>query len=144
MDTICNSRLVARNDWWVLELKYQISLIIGILIIPKWGSIDYTSSFEPPRDKTNKMACAPSEDSDQPGHPPSLIRVFAVRMKKPWVLSYSWSAQPGLIRLDGCPCWFESSPGTQPFCWFCHEAAIYNWACVWQKPTDLSSSEDLD
>ena len=26
------------------------------------------------------MACAPSEDSDQPGHPPSLIRVFAVRL----------------------------------------------------------------
>ena len=22
--------------------------------------------------------CVPSEDSDQPGHPPSLIRVFAV------------------------------------------------------------------
>ena len=42
--------------------------------------------LEPPRDKTNKMACAPSEDSDQLGHPPSLIRVFAVRMKKPWVL----------------------------------------------------------
>ena len=37
-------------------------------------------SFEPPHDKTDKMACAPSEDSDQPGHPPSLIRVFAVRM----------------------------------------------------------------
>ena len=49
--------------------------------------------FEPPRDKTNKMACAPSEDSDQPGHPPSLIRVFAVRMKKAWVLSYLLSAQ---------------------------------------------------
>ena len=39
------------------------------------------------------MACAPSEDSDQPGHPPSLIRVFAVRMKKAWVLSYPVSAQ---------------------------------------------------
>ena len=38
--------------------------------------------FEPPHDKTNKMACTPSEDSDQPGHLPSLIRVFAVRMKK--------------------------------------------------------------
>ena len=37
--------------------------------------------------------CAPSEDSDQPGHPPSLIRVFAVRMKKTWVLSYPLSAQ---------------------------------------------------
>ena len=35
--------------------------------------------FEPPRDKTNKVACAPSEDSDQLGHSPSLIRVFAVR-----------------------------------------------------------------
>ena len=37
------------------------------------------------------MACAPSEDSDQPGHPPSLIRIFAVRMKKAWVLSYPLS-----------------------------------------------------
>ena len=37
--------------------------------------------------------CVPSEDSDQSGHPPSLIRVFAVCMKKPWVLSYPLSAQ---------------------------------------------------
>ena len=29
--------------------------------------------FEPHHDKTNKMECAPSEDSDQPGHPPSLM-----------------------------------------------------------------------
>ena len=36
------------------------------------------TSFEPQHDKTNKMTCAPSEDSDQPGHSPSLIRVFAV------------------------------------------------------------------
>ena len=36
---------------------------------------------EPHRDKTNKMACAPSEDSDQPGHPSCLIRIFAVRLK---------------------------------------------------------------
>ena len=37
--------------------------------------------------------CASSEDSDQPGHPPSLIRVFAASMKKPWFLSYPLSAQ---------------------------------------------------
>ena len=37
--------------------------------------------------------CAPSEDSDQPGHPSSLIRVFAVHMKKAWVLSYPLSVQ---------------------------------------------------
>ena len=34
--------------------------------------------FEPPNDKTDKMACALSEDSDQTGR----IRVFSVRMKK--------------------------------------------------------------
>ena len=32
-----------------------------------------TLTFEPPHDKSNKMAGAPSKDSDQPGHPPSLI-----------------------------------------------------------------------
>ena len=39
------------------------------------------------------MACAPSEDSDHPGHTCSLISVFALRMKKAWVLSYPLSAQ---------------------------------------------------
>ena len=54
------------------------------------------------------MACAPSEDSDHPGHPPSLIRVFAVRMKKAWVVSYPLSATAKiLIRLGGCPGWSE-------------------------------------
>ena len=37
--------------------------------------------------------CVPSEDSDQPGHPPSLTRVFAVRTKEAWVLSYPLSTQ---------------------------------------------------
>ena len=34
--------------------------------------------FEPRHDKTNKLTCVPSEDSDQPGHVPSLIRIFAM------------------------------------------------------------------
>ena len=41
--------------------------------------------IEPRHDKTNKMSVRPTK--------PSLIRVFAVRMKKPWVLSYPLSAQ---------------------------------------------------
>ena len=46
------------------------------------------------RDMTNHQnECAPSEDSDQLGHLPSLIRVFALRMKKAWILSYPISAQ---------------------------------------------------
>ena len=43
--------------------------------------------------QNQKCGCAPSEDSDQSGHLPSLIRVLAVRMKKAWVLSYPLSAQ---------------------------------------------------
>ena len=58
------------------------------LLKPKWYE-----AIEPPHDKTNKMACAPSEDPAQPGHPPSLIRVFVVRMKKAWVHIYQMSAQ---------------------------------------------------
>ena len=52
-----------------------------------------TTKYEAPHDKTKEMACAPSEDSYQPGHPPSLIRGFAVRIMKAWVLSYPLSAQ---------------------------------------------------
>ena len=37
------------------------------------------TDHEPSHDKTNKVASAPNKDSDQPGHLPSLIRVFAVR-----------------------------------------------------------------
>ena len=53
---------------------------------------------EPPHAITNKMTCAPSEDADQTA--PSLIRVFAVRLNKGWILSYLLSAsedssQPG-------------------------------------------------
>ena len=33
----------------------------------------YARVFEPRHDKTNKKSFSPSEDSDQPGHPPSLI-----------------------------------------------------------------------
>ena len=43
--------------------------------------------------QNQQSECAPSKDSDQPGHPPSLIRVFAVRMKKSWVLNYPLSGQ---------------------------------------------------
>ena len=49
--------------------------------------------YEPLHDKTNKMTSAPSEGSDQPGHPRNLIRVFAVCMKKAGVLSFPLSAQ---------------------------------------------------
>ena len=57
---------------------------------------------------------APNKDSDQPGHPPCLIRVFAVRMKKAWVLSYPLSGQRKLwsdwadAQADLRLCWAHS------------------------------------
>ena len=83
--------------------------------------------------------CAPSEDSDQPGHPPSLISVFAVRMKKARVLSYPLSAQQRLIRLGGCPGWSESSLGAQSLCWFCHVTAHVLLCALWLPFLSLSS-----
>ena len=89
-------------------------------ILLGWSAL----SYEPPHDNANKVAYAPSEDSDQPGHPPSLIRVFAVRLKHHWVLSYPIKrTAKTLIRLDGLPVWSKSSLGAHVICWFCHEAA---------------------
>ena len=47
--------------------------------------------------------CAPSEDSDQPGHAPSLIRVFAVRSMGSWGHKLSSCGQRTLIWLGGFP-----------------------------------------
>ena len=54
----------------------------GYIVIVDPNTLQVRVSYELPHDKTNKMTGVPSEDSDQPGHPPSLIRVFAVHMKK--------------------------------------------------------------
>ena len=119
---------------------------LGQTEAPRTFQSIWLPSYEPPHDKTNKMICVPSEDSDQPGHPPRLIRVFAVRMKKPWVLSYPLSAQrrlmPSLILIwsfAGCShfvgfvmrrlilwqrVWFTILD------WPCH-----NWASSWDYGT---------
>ena len=42
------------------------------------GLLRFQFVFEPRHDKTNKVTMRPAK-TDQPGYPPSLIRVFAVR-----------------------------------------------------------------
>ena len=60
--------------------------------------------IEPLHDKTNKMTCVPSKDSDQPGHPPSLIRVLALRfMGSSGPSAASWGQ--GRLWLDLNLCW---------------------------------------
>ena len=89
----------------------------------------WSTLFEPHCDKTNKRACAPSEDSNQPGHLPSLIRVVAVRLKKSRSLSYPLSTQRRLIRLGGCPGWSESSLGTYAI------LLVLSWCCSFAIPS---------
>ena len=75
------------------------------------------------------MTRAPSKDSDQPGHLPSLNRVFAVRMKKHWALNYLLSAQWRLwsdwadAQADLILRWVHMS-----FCWFCRAVAQVHFA----------------
>ena len=87
----------------------------------------FHSLFEPPHDKTNKMVYVPSEDSDQPGHPPSLIRVFTVCIKKALFLTYLFSAQRRLLS-DWADAQADLSlrRAQWSFCRFCHEAALFS------------------
>ena len=110
-------------------IAYGISL--KFLIRQFWSDITILNSNwnEPPHDKTNKVASAPNEDSDQPGHPPSLIRVFAVRMKKHCGLSYLlsalqrlWSAWAADAQADLSLRWAH-----KPFCFF----VVRRLKCVW-------------
>ena len=85
------------------------------------------------RSKPRKCYVRPAK-TDQPGHPPSLIRVFAVRLKQQFslsawgllflVLCYQLSAQRrhwsnlAYAQADLILRWAQRT-----FCWFCHEAA---------------------
>ena len=81
----------------------------------------YEYIYEPRHDKT-KMSVRPAKTQISLGTRP-VWSVFAVRMKKPWILSYPLNAQRRLIKLSGCPGWSESSLGAHSFCWFCHIVA---------------------
>ena len=104
------------------------------------------SQHKPTHDKTNKTTVRPAKTqislgicpvwsesslSDQPGHLPSLISVFAVCIKKAWVLSYPFSGQRRLwsdwadAQSDLSLRWAHRS-----FCWFCHDVAHMYSACI--------------
>ena len=107
-------RMTKPTKWHVRPAKTQTSLCIR-------------SHFGPAHDKTYKMVRAPSEESDQTGHPPSLIRVFVVRMKKVWFLSDPLGAQRRLRSV-----WAEAQADLSlrwahmPLSWFCHVLASFN------------------
>ena len=94
---------------WCILTSFAEEILVNEIHVLKCLKLRLAN--EPLHDKTNKMTCAPSQDSDPPGNPPSLIRVFVVRMKNLWALNYLLSAVKTLISLGGCPGWSESSLG---------------------------------
>ena len=82
--------------------------------------------------KATKWSVRPGK-ADQPGHLPSLIRVFAIRMKKPWILGYPLSALRILwsdwlyAQADLSLRWAHRS-----FCLFCHEAVHYGTTTLYR------------
>ena len=50
----------------VRVIEKDVIMVLEVIISEQW------------HDKTSKMTCSPSEDSDQPGRLPSLIRVITV------------------------------------------------------------------
>ena len=78
---VCGRMICLRHKDWLL--------LFSLWEILTFEPCDYTCTkiilfldganlFELPHDKTNKMMCTPSEDSGQPGHPPSLISLHCV------------------------------------------------------------------
>ena len=125
----CMQRL--RSHFW-LGLGSHFWFLFGI---QPWNYIYHSTLLQAIWATTwqnQQNGCASTEDSDQPGHPLSLIRVFAVRMKKPWVLSYPLSP---LRRLwsDWAD---ESSLGAHSFCPFCHVVAHFIFSCATHQLTE--------
>ena len=73
MRQMWHSRTAAKHH--IISIRTQANNWQNAVMHAEWT---FMLANELPLDKTNTMIYAPSEDSDHPGHPPSLIRVFAV------------------------------------------------------------------
>ena len=117
--TMVSSDRTSLQNWWnIIIFSFSFCAIIVLKCLFVFLHINkfyqrLIVTFEQPHDKTNKVEC-----------PPSLIRVFAVRTKKAWVLNYPLSAQRRLwsdwanAQADLSLRWAH-----MPFYWFCHEEA---------------------
>ena len=103
---------------WGEMYSYSFTSGKTYLVIQTWRIVKWATTWQ-----NQQSDCAPSEDSDQPVHPPSLFRVFAVYMKKTYILSYPFSAQRRLWS-DWADAQADlSSLGVHSFCWFWHVVA---------------------
>ena len=66
-------------SWCILQYAHKQAMSLSFDFSP-CIFIYFIKAFEPAHDETYNKTCATSEDSDQPAHSRSLIRVFAVRL----------------------------------------------------------------
>ena len=117
-DLILNHILSFILSWLLILLSHWVRLLfLDFIIITKFVPLNAITLNEPRHDKTNKMAVRLAKTLS------SLIRVFAVRMKKAWVLSYPLRAQRRL-----CSDWVDAQADlslrlAHSFRWFCHVVA---------------------
>ena len=71
------------------------------------------TKLEQQHDKSNKMTCAPSKDSNQPGHPPSLISLRCPHEEALGPKLPRKRTAKTLFRLGRCLGWSESLLGAQ-------------------------------
>ena len=72
--------------------------------------------------------CAPSEDSEQPGHSPSLIGSSLSAWRKLGSLATHWAHSKGSDQTGRMPRLIRVFAGQQALCWFCHVAAhLIHW-----------------
>ena len=95
--------LGAARDWgthWTVHVT--VFFFFFFFIIHKVCNSNCHCSFSSLWCHWNTLIWATTWQNQQNDCAPSLIRVFVVRMKKAWALSYLLSAQRRLIRLGGC------------------------------------------
>ena len=87
--------------------------------------------------------CAPSEDSDQPAHSRSLIRIFTGRILDRQECKVSSRGQGRLIRLCGSAGWFESWLGAHIRKYVSHVVAPILLRISWQNCVHLRGFPQL-
>ena len=119
--TVCQSRYIKA----CISIDIYISIDIQYPIDHIWAT-----SWQ---NRQNGMCAQPRLSS---GHLASLIRVFAFRMKKAWVLSYPLNASEDSDQTGRMPRLIWVFAGCTVILWFCHEAAhIYlHWHTICSQP----------
>ena len=97
---LCLSSFFKNFIWYTKRLQDQVIS----RTLNSYHHHQNVGTYEPWHNTTNKMACAPSEDSDQSDQ--SLRCALSRKLRTQTVFMRTAKT---LIRLDGYPCWSESS-----------------------------------